>query len=52
MLVKFQRPVGGALMQCFKAWERTGQQRRGEEKRVGEDAAAGAADLTEHPKEG
>lgn len=48
MLVKFHRPVGGALMQCFKAWERTGQ--RGE--KGGEDAAAGAADLTEHPKEG
>lgn len=28
MLVKFRRPVGGALMQCFKAWERTGQPRR------------------------
>lgn len=26
--VKFHWPVGGALMQCFKAWERTGQRRR------------------------
>lgn len=31
VLVKFHRPVGGALMQCFKAWERTGQRGRGEE---------------------
>lgn len=29
--VKFHRPVGGALMQCFKAWERTGRWRRGGE---------------------
>lgn len=35
MLVKFHRPVGGALMQCFKAWERTGQQSRAEERRKG-----------------
>lgn len=37
VLVKFHRPVGGALMQCFKAWERTGQRGRGEEEEEEEE---------------